>query len=142
MRVSPLLLSCDSIFLADARVKSRRRRLGWRAAVICVVLAGCGDTPPPALGGDPENGRLLLRQFGCGSCHRIPGVAAARGNVGPSLDGVGQRVYLGGVLPNTPENMARWIRNPKQFDPETAMPDLPVSEGQAHDMVAYLQGLK
>ncbi len=135
-------LSCRSLFAADVQAKGAHRALGRIAAVVCVVLAGCSDTPPPALGGDADNGRLLLRQFGCGSCHRIPGVPAARGNVGPSLEGVGKRVYLGGVLPNTPENMVRWILDPKQFDPETAMPDLPVAEGQARDIVAYLQGLK
>ncbi|WP_332674559.1 c-type cytochrome [Aromatoleum sp.] len=135
-------LSSGSLFPAAIRATSPHRVLGRFAAVVCIVLAGCGDNPPPALGGDPDNGRLLLRQFGCGSCHRIPGVAAARGNVGPSLEGVATRVYLGGVLPNTPENMVRWIRNPKQFDPETAMPDLPIAEGQARDIVAYLQGLK
>lgn len=107
---------------------------------LCCVLAACGDDAQ--LPGDAESGRLLLRQFGCGACHRIPGVAAATGNVGPPLAGVARRVYLGGMLPNTPENMARWIRDPKHFDPDTAMPDLPVGEGQARDMVAYLQGLR
>lgn len=115
----------------------------WTTSVLlCAAVAGCGDEARAPLGGDPDNGRLLLRQFGCGSCHRIPDVAGAKGNVGPSLEGIARRVYLGGVLPNTPENMVRWIRNPKQFDPPTAMPTLPVSEGQARDMVAYLQGLK
>lgn len=106
------------------------------------VLAGCGSEPRPALGGDPENGRLLLRQFGCGSCHRIPGVAAADADVGPPLAGVGRRVYLAGVLPNTPENMSQWIRDPQRFAPGTAMPDLQVTEQQARDIVAYLQGLE
>jgi cytochrome c2 len=111
-------------------------------ALACLALAGCGEASQSALGGDPENGRLLLRQFGCGSCHRIPGVAAAVGNVGPSLDGIGRRVYLGGVLPNSPANMARWIRSPQAFDPKTAMPDLKVGEAHARDIVAYLQQLK
>lgn len=142
MRVDIPHLARSPLFPAPVQAKSAHRALGRIAAVVCVVLGGCGDKPPPALGGDPDNGRLLLRQFGCGSCHHIPGVAAARGNVGPSLEGVGKRVYLGGVLPNTPENMVRWILDPKQFDPETAMPDLPVAEGQARDIVAYLQGLK
>ena len=79
---------------------------------------------PPALGGDPENGRLLLRQFGCGTCHAIPGVAAARGKSGRRSTASARRVYLAGVLPNTPENMARWIRAPQTVDPRTAMPDL------------------
>jgi len=142
MRVSTSPLSGSSLFPPDIRATSPHRALGRLAVIVCLVIAGCSDNRPPALGGDPDNGRLLLRQFGCGSCHRIPGVAAARGNVGPSLEGVGNRVYLGGVLPNTPENMVRWILNPKQFDPETAMPDLPIAEAQARDVVAYLQGLK
>ncbi len=93
-------------------------------------------------GGNAEHGRLLLRQFGCGTCHRIAGVADAQGNVGPPLDGVAQRVYLGGVLPNSPDNMVRWIRGPKDFDPQTAMPALGVGEEHARDMVAYLYTLR
>ena len=110
------------------------------AAVLALGLSACG-AEKPALDGDPEQGRLLLRQFGCGSCHRISGVADARGNVGPPLDGVAKRVYLGGVLPNRPDNMARWIRAPQAFDPGTAMPNLGVSEMHARDMVAYLYTL-
>lgn len=106
------------------------------------AIAGCGDPPPARLAGDPENGQLLLRQFGCGSCHRIPGVAAAIGTAGPPLTGVGRRVYLGGDLPNTPENMRRFIRDPRHFDLRTAMPDMQVSEAHATDMVAYLRRLK
>lgn len=115
---------------------------GYTGLLVCLALAGCGEARQPGLGGNPENGRLLLRQFGCGSCHRIPGVAAAIGNTGPPLTGVGRRVYLGGVLPNSPDNMVRWIRNPQQFDPQTAMPNLRVGEAHARDMAAYLQGLK
>lgn len=109
--------------------------------MLCLVLGACGDEEPriEALdGGDVERGRLLLRQYGCGSCHAIPGVAAATANVGPPLEGVARRVYLGGVLPNTPDNMAQWIRDPKRFDPLTAMPDMQVPEAEARDMVAYL----
>jgi cytochrome c len=108
--------------------------------VLCVFLTACGNEEPPS--GNPENGRLLLRQFGCGACHRIPGVADAQGNVGPPLEGVARRVYLGGVLPNSRENMARWIRSPKTFDPQTAMPVLQVGEEHARDMVAFLYTLR
>jgi cytochrome c len=106
-------------------------------------LGGCGrEEAPPALGGDPAQGKLLLRQFGCGTCHEIPGVADARGRVGPPLEGVATRIYLGGVLPNTPENMAAFIRKPQGFAPRTAMPDLGVTEPHARDMVAYLWTLR
>jgi cytochrome c2 len=103
---------------------------------LVVLLAGCEKNPAV------ENGRLLLRQFGCGACHEIPGVAAAKGRVGPPLAGIGSRVYLAGVLPNSPGNMARFIRRPQEVDPRTAMPDLGVTEAHARDMVAYLQTLR
>jgi cytochrome c2 len=108
---------------------------------LCVALSACGDKEPQqsaASAGDAERGQLLLRQYGCGSCHSIPGVAAATANVGPPLEGVARRVYLGGVLPNTRENMASWIRDPQRYDPLTAMPDMQVPEQEARDMVAYL----
>ena len=100
------------------------------------LSAGCAKEPAPA--GDRENGRLLLRQFGCGQCHRIPGVADAQGDTGPPLDRVGERAYLGGVLPNSSENLVRWIREPRRHDPRTTMPDLGVTEAHARDMAAYL----
>ena len=106
-------------------------------ATLALALAGCAaeERMPP---GDRENGRLLLRQFGCGECHRIPGVANAQGEAGPPLAKVGERIYLGGVLPNSPANMAQWIRDPRRFDPRTRMPAMGVTEAQARDMVAYL----
>ena len=107
----------------------------------CAALSGC-EKSRPDLAGDPEHGRLLLRQYGCGTCHSIPGVAAAKGNVGPPLEGIARRVYLAGVLPNTPANMTRWIRAPQAIDPRTAMPDMQVPEPHAQDMVAYLYRLR
>lgn len=104
----------------------------------CSVLAA---SAAPAEGGDVERGRLLLRQFGCGTCHTIPGVDAAQGRVGPPLARLKERVYLAGVLPNTRANLARWIRHPQQVQPGTAMPDMQVSEPHALDIVAYLYGL-
>ena len=108
----------------------------------CAFSSVCSEVRLPVARGDPENGRLLLRQFGCGSCHRIPGVATAEGNVGPPLDAIARRVYLAGRLPNTPDNMVRWIRSPQSIDPRTAMPDLMVTEQHARDMTAYLYGLQ
>jgi cytochrome c len=111
------------------------------AVVLAIGVAACSGEKP-AVDGNPERGRLLLRQFGCGSCHTISGVADAQGNVGPPLDGVARRVYLAGVLPNSPGAMAKWIRTPSAFDPQTAMPGLGVGEDHARDMVAYLYTLR
>ncbi len=112
------------------------------SAFLALLAAACGEAQPPALGGNAEHGKLLLRQFACSVCHDIPGVAGASGKVGPPLAGVAGRIYLAGVLPNTPQAMASFIRHPQKADPRTAMPDMGVSDEQARDMVAYLYTLK
>jgi cytochrome c1 len=89
-------------------------------------------------GGDPERGRETIRQKGCPTCHIIPGIREARGLVGPALDRFAERVYVAGVLPNTPENLVAWIRNPPGIDPLTAMPASGMSEAEARDVAAYL----
>ena len=93
--------------------------------VAIAFVAACTEARrEPPLPGDAARGRLLLRQYGCGDCHRIPDVATATATIGPPLEGVGRRVYLAGVLPNSPENMTRWIRSPQSVKPQTLMPDL------------------
>jgi len=108
--------------------------------VAAFTAAGCSDHP--VAGGNAQAGQLLLRQYGCGACHEIPGVAAAQGRVGPPLEGVAKRVYLAGRIANTPANMAHFIRSPQAVDARTAMPDMQVSAAHARDMVAYLYTLK
>jgi hypothetical protein len=56
-------------------------------------------------GGDPDRGKRAMAKYGCPTCHIIPGIAAADGLVGPPLDHFASRVYVGGVVPNTPANL-------------------------------------
>ena len=112
-----------------------------------IALTGCGHDPNIAsaeavTGGDVARGRQLIYGYNCGSCHTIPGVAEAKGTVGPPLQGFGNRYYIAGSLVNTPEHLFRWIREPQQVEPGTAMPDLGVTEKQAADIAAYLYILK
>ena len=114
------------------------------ALISTLFLSACTEAPrsPIGISGDVDRGRLLLRQYGCGSCHVIPGVAAAGGKVGPPLEGIASRSYLAGILPNYPANMILWIQDPQRVDPRTAMPDLDVSDQHARDMTAYLYTLR
>jgi cytochrome c1 len=41
-------------------------------------------------------------------------------------------------LPNTPDNLVRWLRDPQAVSPQTIMPDLGLGEPQARDIAAYL----
>ncbi len=93
-------------------------------------------------GGNVQRGKKLIGRMGCGACHVIPGIRAARGRVGPPLYDFGDRVFIAGELPNTPANLMRWIENPPAVKPHTAMPDLGVTKNQARDMTAYLYSLR
>jgi cytochrome c len=113
-----------------------------------VVLPGCDEHSRVELEaaavthGNPSRGRNAIVSFGCGACHVIPGISGANGNVGPPLSGIATRTYVGGVLKNTPENMIDWLRDPRAIDDKTAMPDVGLSESQAHDVAAYLYTLR
>jgi mono/diheme cytochrome c family protein len=99
--------------------------------------AGVSSRPP-----DAGRGRRAIEQYGCVTCHVIPGVVGPNFPVGPPLAGVAERVMLGGVLPNSPENLALWIRAPQSFAPRSAMPNLGVREQDARDIAAFLATLK
>jgi mono/diheme cytochrome c family protein len=99
------------------------------------------DASVPA-SADPQRGIVALRQYGCTSCHVIPGVVGPDAFTGPPLTRLAKRAYLSGSLPNTPANLVRWIRDPRSVDPETLMPDLDVTEAHARDMAAYLGTLE
>jgi cytochrome c2 len=89
-------------------------------------------------GGDPVRGEAMFIQYGCGSCHALKNVRTATGAVGPPLDGIATRVIVAGHLANTPQNMQRWIRDPQNVSPGTAMPDLNVGGEDAQDITAFL----
>lgn len=113
---------------------------------IPVLLAGCNEgamTRPyvVATGGNPQHGKQLIQDYGCGACHVVPGIHAARGLVGPPLYFLGQRTMIAGELPNSPGNLAHWIQHPRSVEPKTAMPDLGLTEDQAYDIAAYLYTL-
>ena len=115
--------------------------------LLCIAMGGCDagkarrDVNASAFG-NAEHGRQLIASYGCGACHMIPGVHAARGKVGPPLFFFGERTMIAGELPNTPANLEKWIENPKQVEPKTAMPNLGVKSDEARDMAAYLYTLK
>jgi len=134
----------------DARRKlccpSLRSLVSLVSLISACLLCGCqGDieaTAAAMTGGRPARGRQVIRRYGCESCHSIPGVVGAQGQVGPPLDNIASRSYLAGRLPNSPDNMIRWIRDPQGVEPGTAMPELGVTEQDGKDIAAYLYTLR
>ena len=118
-------------------------------AVVTVALlaaAGCDDATTQSAaamtGGDPDRGVQMIRFYGCGSCHDIPGIHGADGVLAPPLARMAERTYVAGVIKNTPSNMVRWIQDPPAVDPMTGMPNLHVTPTDARDIAGYLYTLR
>lgn len=99
--------------------------------------------PPaePAEGSPAARGRQLFSQSTCVGCHAIQGLSG--GALGPDLTHFGsRRTIAGGMLRNTPAELARWLKNPPAAKPGSLMPDLGLTDAQVQDLVAYLTSLK
>ena len=105
------------------------------AILALVPLAACGQND-----GDHAAAKALIATR-CASCHSVPGVATARGMVGPPLAGIGKRATLAGTLPNTPGNMRRFLQHPREVVPNGAMPDLGLTPAQTAILTDYLETL-
>jgi cytochrome c2 len=119
--------------------------LAW--ALCGAWLAGCDRGGGPAdaqdaAGAAAARGKAALTQYACSACHSIPGITGSQPQVGPPLAGMATRRLIAGRLPNTPDNMQAWIREPQRFDPHSAMPALGVTAAHARDMAAYLATLR
>lgn len=104
--------------------------------------------PAAGLDLDPqivEAGKALFKTKGCAGCHAIRGYA--QGQIGPDLTNFGLRTSVAaGVLENTPENLAAWLRNPEAVKPGNYMPILwapgdPAADEEITALVAYLESL-
>jgi cytochrome c len=115
------------------------------SAAVILGVTGCSGhhfrATRVVTGGSPSVGKDLIHKYGCGSCHEIPGVKGANGLVGPPLLKFGRRQFIAGELANTPDNLIRWITDPKAVEPGTDMPKLGVSDDEARNIAAYLEQL-
>jgi cytochrome c2 len=111
-----------------------------------VILFSCNretkNEATLATGGDPNRGKEAIDKYGCNACHIIPGVPGPKGMVGPTLEHFAERAYIGGKFANNPETLIKWLQNPPAFNPNTAMPNLGITEPDSRDIAAYLYTLK
>jgi cytochrome c oxidase subunit II len=105
-------------------------------------------TAPPEPQGDILRGQqaFLAPENGCIGCHAIAGTTA-QGILGPNLTYFGSRETIAaGALPNTPENLRRWLFDPNEVKPGNLMSTQitrgKLSDQTINDLVAYLQSMK
>lgn len=108
--------------------------------------------PEPPVPGDAARGQELISQVGCLGCHvidervtdlKLPkelkpfmdewAYRRARSQ-GPQLAGVGSKTTAGWLF--------AWLKDPKQYHPETKMPNLRLSDQEAVDLAVYLMTLR
>jgi cytochrome c len=112
-------------------------------ALLLAAISGCGSgisSGSSLPGADAGRAPALIGEYGCGDCHTISGVRGADGLVGPSLSSFGNRRTIAGRLPNTAENLVRWILDPQRIKHGDAMPAVGLSAREARDVAAYLEG--
>ena len=125
---------------------NRRGRLENDAMVNAIVAflfekSRPGDVAPLPGQGDAARGEKLIAARGCFGCHEIdPRADAPRDLIGtyrqfgPNLAGIGSKASRDWI--------ARWILDPKKWNPETKMPNLRLSPPEALDIAEYLSTLK
>jgi mono/diheme cytochrome c family protein/uncharacterized coiled-coil protein SlyX len=91
-------------------------------------------------GGVPARGEGLVETIGCKGCHVVGGDQRMREERGTSYDVAPELSWVGGKT--NPDWLFDWLKNPRHFHPNTRMPSLRLSDGEARDIVAYLVSLK
>ena len=96
-------------------------------------LAGDTLTVSAKAASDPSAGGSLYGESFCASCHAVQNAAGnmVGGDVGPELTKVGTKVK--------PEWLQAWLRNPRVYDPETAMPHYRFNDAQVATLSGFLE---
>lgn len=120
------------------RAEDRRREQAEIAGIVAYLWERSErpryPAPPP---GDAAAGKRLFETVGCAGCHVLDGNAkrddffpAVNRLHGPNLVRTGSKVDPGWLY--------AWVRNPRQYFPETNMPRLRLTDQEAADVTAYL----
>jgi cytochrome c oxidase subunit II len=97
---------------------------------------------PAHVGEDVARGREIFERTACINCHTIAGTAAT-GRFGPDLTHLMSRDTLAaGVVPNTRDNLRRWIQNPHAFKPGCLMPPMGYDDAELDAVTDYLLSLR
>ncbi len=92
--------------------------------------------------GDAAAGRKRFAELTCANCHSIRGLNQQK-QYGPDLTHLATRASLAAErLPNTPENLRRWLHEPQVIKPGCFMPNLNLSDPDLTQLTAFLETLR
>jgi cytochrome c oxidase subunit 2 len=88
-----------------------------------------------------REGKAAFLAQTCVNCHRVRGTEA-RGTYAPDLTHMmARRTLAAGMVPNTPEELRRWIDDPQTIKPGCLMPSFGLSDRDRDLVVRYLRTL-
>jgi cytochrome c oxidase subunit 2 len=91
---------------------------------------------------EEKRGLGVFTRGPCAMCHTIAGTAAG-GTLGPNLTHFKSRLTIGaGELTNTPEHLARWVRDAQAIKPGVRMPAIALNKEDMAALIAYLETLQ
>jgi cbb3-type cytochrome oxidase cytochrome c subunit len=96
-------------------------------------LSGDKLTVSAKAASDPSAGGSLYGESFCASCHAVQNAAGnmVGGDIGPELTKIGTKVK--------PEWLQAWLRNPRVYDAETAMPHYRFNDAQVATLSGFLE---
>jgi cytochrome c oxidase subunit II len=87
-------------------------------------------------------GGALFITKACFACHAVRGTIA-QGVVGPDLTHLMSRETIAsGAVPNTPDNLRKWVHDPAAFKPGSLMPTSELTDHELDQVVGYLLTLR
>jgi cytochrome c oxidase subunit 2 len=97
------------------------------------------DAPVPPPGDDQaKEGKEVFLSQSCINCHQVRGTPA-KGTYAPDLTHLMSRQTLAsGMLPNTPENLRNWLKDPQIVKPGCLMPAFVLSNRDRDLLLSYL----
>jgi len=116
-----------------SETEARAKKIAGQA-----VASAAGDSV--SANGDPQAfaaGRSIFESQGCINCHTLEGYSTP--SIGPDLTQLSTRAILGaGVLDNSRENLAAWLKDPQKYKPGCKMPDFNLTDEQVDQLVTFL----
>ncbi len=92
--------------------------------------------------GNTEDGRVLFITKACSGCHTVQDFPEAQGKVGPELSHWASDSLIADVLPDTDENLRKWLKDPPVVKPGTLMPNQNLTDSEIDALIAFLRTLK
>jgi cytochrome c oxidase subunit 2 len=87
-------------------------------------------------------GKEVFLHQACASCHAVRGTSA-QGTYAPDLTHlISRKTLASGMIPNTPDNLRRWVENPQDIKPGCLMPAFGLDERNRDLIVRYLLTLR